>query len=105
MTEDEAKTKWCPFARTVEHGGAGTSMPRNRVALISTEPATVLIENLIGINCIGSACMAFRWEPQLYEHHSNDFGKYINSEEDTNRHGVKGKALPRHGFCGLAGRP
>jgi hypothetical protein len=64
MTEDEAKTKWCPYARTVEHGGGGTSMPRNRVVLISTEPPTVLQEQLIGINCIGSACMA--WRPVVH---------------------------------------
>jgi hypothetical protein len=60
-----------------------------------------------GAACIGSKCMAWRWEPQRYEHHTNDGGggTYINTSEDTNRYGVKGKALPREGFCGLAGRP
>jgi hypothetical protein len=76
MTEDEAKTKWCP---KIEHRGLG--------------------------KCIGSGCMAWRWEPQTYEHHSNDVGSYVNTEPDTNRYGVRGKALPREGFCGLAGRP
>jgi len=38
MTEDEAKTKWCPFVRA-----AGPADPAS------------------GYLCIGSACMAWRW--------------------------------------------
>jgi hypothetical protein len=90
MTEDEAKTKWCPFARTVEHGGAGTSMPRNRVVLISTEPATVLIENLIGINCIASACMAW---------------VQTDNEAPPSKEGDPEPVYKPAGRCGLASRP
>jgi hypothetical protein len=100
MTEDEAKTKWCPFTRVGMNGGVAMNRDFDEGGSLDAWPLFKA-----ATACIGSGCMAWRWEPQLYEHHSNDFGKYINSEEDTNRHGVKGKALPRHGYCGLAGRP
>ena len=44
MTEDEAKTRWCPFARL--NDGAGNY---NRCG-----PAA-------NLECIGSACMTWRW--------------------------------------------
>ena len=43
LTEDEAKTQWCPFANT-------------RLVKAS-DPASD--------RCIGSACMAFRWVPDV----------------------------------------
>lgn len=44
MTEDEAKTKWCPFARDSETAG-------NR---------SILTPDDIRFPCIASACMAWR---------------------------------------------
>jgi hypothetical protein len=48
MTEDEAKTKWCPHAR---HGQPDTHTYRGA--------------NIIAVNtdakCIASQCMAWRW--------------------------------------------
>lgn len=46
MTEDEAKTKWCPFART--YTGCG---PSNR------GPQGELDDNAL---CVASECMAWR---------------------------------------------
>lgn len=79
MTEEEAKTKWCPFGR----------------------PETAATDR-----CIGSACMAWRWKPQLWEHVSagSPPSTYV-AKEETDGYGRKGKAIPREGFCGLAGRP
>ena len=63
MTEDDAKTKWCPFARVVvgEIKTGGYQQPlglpsHNRVALgqATVSPPAAL--------CIGSACMAWRWD-------------------------------------------
>lgn len=45
MTEDEAKTKWCPAFRGNDHG---TNRP-NEIGGLGF--------------CIGSACMAWREEP------------------------------------------
>lgn len=50
MTEDEAKTKWCPFAR-VEGPYAYGNPAINRTA--KNQPAK-------NTRCIGSACMAWR---------------------------------------------
>lgn len=48
MTEDEAKTKWCPFAR-ISDGEPPTSV--NRPEPYGDVP-----------HCLGSGCMAWRWE-------------------------------------------
>ena len=62
MTEEEAKTKWCPFVRGVFGKNQNDSFDlksntvHNRVLLdtgdVGIHPA---------MNCIGSACMAWRW--------------------------------------------
>lgn len=54
MTEDEAKTKWCPFVRRAFRFSAidDLAVPVNRGA-----------EGKIGgCQCIASACIAWRWE-------------------------------------------
>lgn len=48
MTEDEAKTKWCPFVRFADATTEGTF---NRYA-DGCWP--------VNVNCIGSACMVWR---------------------------------------------
>jgi hypothetical protein len=93
MTEEEAKTRWCPFARvasplcvtkpgsTVEDwigvAGANRAAHSDRV---NAKGATSL-SNPESARCIGSACMAWR--------------EVIPPE-------IVG---PIQGFCGLAGRP
>jgi len=49
VTEEEAKTKWCPFARTEVFDAQGGCSGGNRGGGITS--------------CIGSACMAFRFLP------------------------------------------
>lgn len=66
MTEEEAKTKWCPFARTlgtlsVQVHGIETVVangPHNR-GFAMDGPLTKCL-------CIASACMAFRWLPDIH---------------------------------------
>lgn len=59
MTEKEALTKWCPFVRTIGADDPGTV---NRWTL---DEGGAL--NPFGATnfCIGSACMAFRWMPDV----------------------------------------
>lgn len=56
MTEDEAKKKWCPFARLAISNRPNTPS-LNRILDVD-DPS--IIENLT--KCIGSDCMAWRVE-------------------------------------------
>ena len=78
MTEDEAKTKWCPFTRAM---AASVSTSPNR--LLDGAPHR-------GSMCIGSACMAWRWHQPTY---SGRYGETPTGE------------APTEGHCGLASRP
>lgn len=94
MTEDEAKTKWCPFSaggKKVERGATFIRSP----------------------NCIGSACMAWRWSAVPREPHGSPYIQAIKdhrSEHGSSLADAK-KAVDatwvrpshEHGYCGLAG--
>lgn len=54
MTEDEAKTKWCPFVRAVL---PGTTLPAGNRGVGPDGT-----EGVKGARCIASACMAWRWD-------------------------------------------
>ena len=74
MTEDEAKTKWCPKAITAD---VETSTQGNR-HIIAKDP--FVDNNPFYSRCIASECMMWRWvtpAPNLTD-------------------------LPTHGYCGLA---
>ena len=85
MTEDEAKTKWCPMFR-VSHAGAGGSqysstsfeMKDNRNFRSQSE-------------CLASKCMAWRW--------------MLNVGENPENPAEAMSLPPTEGYCGLAGRP
>lgn len=93
MTEDEAKTKWCPFARTAyiainkDTGQAIAAISVNRgLDLQPSERAC----------CIASACMAWRWTDQYTDTRTGTtatLGSYPPG------------VLDGTGFCGLAGAP
>lgn len=80
MTEDEAKTKWCPAARILDGlpGGAAT----NREG--------------VNVNCVASECMWWRWSERIETEREaymrgTDLRRTLQSTTD--------------GFCGLAGKP
>lgn len=83
MTEDEAKTKWCPLANA-----HGDSMLRG------TEPSGKLVRDWQHTLCIGSACMAWRWLPEM-------------SIKDGILHAgdVIGGQPVEMGYCGAFGKP
>jgi hypothetical protein len=80
MTEEEAKTKWCPFARTMGIDGDVIMPAANRVFMF-TGANKLTFPHPEMCACIASKCMAWRW---------------VISPE---------KAPNATGFCGLAGRP
>jgi hypothetical protein len=87
LTEEEAKTKWCPFVRL-----EGNESPHGRDWMTNrgeyaqpTSPRDALS------TCIGSACMAWRWKKR--------FGPDPDKPENIT------ELPPTEGYCGLAGRP
>ena len=91
MTEDEAKTKVCPFdlgqhatGYTTECFQHGDSIRRDYKRLTS--------------NCIGSDCMAWRWNYLMrVQQIGHGPGAASTAVEDTTQFSG--------GYCGLAGKP
>ena len=77
MTEDEAKTKWCPHVRFVDCEDR----------LYDNRPSSM--QN--GAKCLGAGCMAWRWQP--------------NWGESPENPAACTELPPIEGYCGLAGRP
>ena len=78
MTEDEAKTKWCPFARVTIRDDIADSWNRFEDGIEAA---------VDGSHCIASNCMAWRWGKKP----SADGVLFVEDRE--------------HGYCGLASRP
>jgi hypothetical protein len=92
-TEAEAKTKWCPFARSA----AAVAMP-NASGIITSYSAGLVAHNRDNPNghipaCIASHCMAWRW-----------IGKKKLRDIDLVSSDVV-EEPPRLGYCGLSGKP
>ena len=88
LTEAEAKTKWCPFGRQVLRGDRG-------IAYQGAPAGNRNSDDSARTNCIGSACMAWR---------------FVFIDKSTSRRtkgGVKGRVDLDYtrGHCGLAGKP
>lgn len=77
QTEEQAKTKWCPFSRSVWEGD-NTLTSANRDSSGNYYDCD---------KCLGSACMAWRGASQLIDG--------ANVPNDGNQ----------YGYCGLAGKP
>lgn len=89
MTKDEAKAKWCPFARPVFAGPSRDVAAMNRMGDGTPEAAAM---------CIASACMAWRWEPDwIYPP--------VTPGAEPDRFRLGHKKSKTEGFCGLAGNP
>lgn len=102
MTEDEAKTKWCP------HAVASHTDPRVKVQY--ADDGTVCLEPVFRHNCIGSACMAWRWSndrdladnPKLCRVRNKDGSTTVVSKSTAKARGWEVVA-DNTGYCGLAG--
>lgn len=102
MTEDEAKQRWCPFARVVVAVGRWVNAQKplasgNRLSA-SVVPDGASREDMTNpgaSRCIASACMAWRW--------SSDFNEIVARHPEAKTPAeIKSYA---DGFCGLAGKP
>lgn len=89
MTEDEAKTKWCPFVRFVGSTMSEHSAFSSRLEDLSPE----------GTRCIASACMAWRWEMV----HDGSFNTTLTGPLLDVTERIPNFKPSERGFCGLAG--
>lgn len=86
MTEAEAKTKWCPFARQLDwDDNQAGGMPISANRHFDGSPSMRCL-------CLGSACMAWRWV---------DGWGDLPKENWPTANGTKTCPDPR-GRCGLA---
>ena len=125
MTEDQAKTKWCPFARVVTAQVASEVVfhPANRAAIRYDDGRLEINDNPEHARCNGSACMAWRTshtergpiverrkaEPLSRKPEGDDWG-YEAIDPARSSTGGEWVRWDRdrsetHGFCGLAGAP
>lgn len=90
LTEEEAKTKWCPHVR--QSDGIG-EVATNRWDE-DNNPAYA--------RCIASECMAWEWATKP----NPDF-KECNMWPDQRARHEMDRTLPDHerGYCGLSGKP
>ena len=103
MTEEEAKTKWCPLSRCAGEINGHVVGGANRLG----EPwqCSPFVQQTM---CIGSACMAWRavtqWETKIGERDQKPEGD--GWEWDTFSDDRWERQVPTgKGYCGLAGRP
>lgn len=91
VTEDEAKTKWCPFARViVDREFAEESVASGNRWTGETLPTNSPTNS----ECLGPGCMAWRWQPRM-EPAGDPF-------DISKSPGIARSAPPTHGYCGLA---
>jgi len=99
MTEEEAKTKWCPFMRASDGNGGAVNIYDHDI-----DPDCM---------CIASKCMAWRWGPEprhLLSSYAREGWDHIPAEdtEDGVEHWMEPDAeylARRDGHCGLVGKP
>lgn len=108
MTEEEAKTKWCPFVRAWE--GAGQSWV-NRPLMDENDHGHM---GPTKVFCIGAACMAWRWSE---EKRTSAFLEAVQAKMQAQTKPnfatatqavyaeTGGKFARVEGGCGLAGTP
>ena len=107
MTEQEAKTKWCPFARVTWQTDA-TSWNRVQDGAGNVDEGTGN-----ACKCLGSDCMAWRAtkgdeEPliEAVRRYRNENGASLkDAKEYVETHPEYRRGTPDGGFCGLAGKP
>jgi len=91
MTEDEAKTKWCPMSR-VQSG----DVAYNRYA---GTPPDVFPTNS---RCLGSACMMWRWHQEKNEQYIPPNPMVVSIGTHPADRVSPWKDSTTSGYCGMA---
>jgi len=120
LTEEEAKTKWCPFARGAlahvmsksgdeqfEQLAIQPGTGYNRIQRSSQDRTETQTGMPMSCCCLGSACMAWRWRGWV--NLMADGSHEVDETTGGFAYG-QGKTQAPHGcnhlgYCGLAGKP
>jgi hypothetical protein len=94
MTEEEAKTKWCPFVR----------VGSERTGLGSINRDVQLGERTPSANCIASACMAWQAKTKTEQRDRRD-GLPVQPGTIYLRGNIESAEVPDGGYCGLVVQP
>jgi len=86
MTEEEAKSKWCPMVRVSI--GEGMIVVNGPHKIIKDDMG---IARKVNTECLGSACMMFRWD--------------VTPSQAAQRNALGNADAFADGYCGLAGKP
>lgn len=89
MTEGEAKTKWCPFAKS-------RSAQWHRTTIEPMQAKFLDENNDVSTGCVASDCMAWRQTSPAVS---------LTFDDAEKAAGNKDIHTPASGFCGLAGAP
>lgn len=99
MTEDEAKQRWCPFARDSNTGG---NRLRYGAGADDAPPPEYGSEAAAEFPCIASACMAWRTRQQWFDN-AQEEPMWVSYPPYAFEPGPGQER--EDGFCGLAGAP
>lgn len=101
MTEEEAKTKWCPMARTgLSAGSGGAAVNRSVAGNMRDTPFSVYYET----RCLGSGCMMWAWSHTDRVPDGQDGGEPVTNHPDLLPYHAPQTRVIRHGGCGLKHR-
>lgn len=102
ITEDAARTKWCPFSRTMISikDDDGETVGYN-VANRGTIKDTVMKNS----RCLGSSCIAWRWADERNPDWKPSTGMMWPDTRHPDDILKPWRPSKTHGYCGLAGRP
>ncbi|EPY03530.1 hypothetical protein [Magnetospirillum fulvum] len=96
LTEDEAKTMWCPQARIYDDP-LDPNDKAYRPPSVSFNRTTSDGADMPSAVCIASECMAWRWADTIW-------AKPDGSPEHRSRQDETYSVRIDRGYCGLAGR-
>lgn len=98
MTEEEAKTKWCPFVRLIP------ATDQHRVATNRGEYAGDKPKYSDSGNtcCVASACAAWRWAKAFSDGSGFETSPNLGMAKFQAQNSSKKEVV---GYCGLAGKP
>lgn len=98
MTEEEARTKWCPFSRPELPRADDCGYQAGNRAFV--EPGGD--QTTERTRCLGSACMAWRAHTKSW---NATVGRWVEPERAYLSSDIIEQRPTDEGHCGLAGKP